>query len=114
MTERVDRPAVAVPVQGLVRRTVEALRAWRRRRYWTAERQLEHLRVMVMDDWRWLAHDPVADAMATRYKRALSQSWYQLQHEDAETFRRRIGLCPHEARRQRQERGEPAPDSGRG
>lgn len=95
-----------------VGRVSEAWRAWKRRRYWTAERQLEHIRLMVQADNRWLAHDKTADALTTRYLAALAPDWMSRYHADPDAFRRAIGLCPHEARRQRIERGEPAYSDG--
>lgn len=73
--------------------------AWRRRRRWTAERQLEHLRLLVQGDHRWLAHDKTADALTTRYLAALADDWYQVVHTDASEFRREIGLEPLEDRK---------------
>lgn len=67
---------------------------WRARRYWTAERQLENLRTMVQGDSQWLAHDPVADAMTTRYLAALAPDWYSKVHASHGDFRREIGLEP--------------------
>ena len=115
------------PVAGLVERTVRrvagAWRAWRRRRYWTAERQLENLRNMVQGDHRWLAHDKVADALTTRYLAALAPDWMRVAHTDPCHFRREIGLEPQHAlrladpaevlaRAQRMERGEPIYSDG--
>jgi hypothetical protein len=93
-------------------------RAWRHRRYWTAERQLENLRNMVQGDHRWLAHDKVADALTTRYLAALAPDWMSRVHACPANFRREIGLEPQHAfkvaepaevlaRAQRLERGEP-------
>lgn len=76
---------------------LERFRAWRTRRYWQ-KRQFEHLRSLILDDWRWLAHDPVADALTTRYRRALSANWYKLEHENVSDFRKRLGLDPHAKR----------------
>lgn len=70
--------------------------AWRRRRYWTAERQLEHLTLMVQADHRWLAHDKIADALTTRYLAALAPNWMSRHHADPCHFRREIGLEPME------------------
>ena len=69
-------------------------RAWKRRREWTPERQLEHLRQMVQGDHRWLAHDKTADAMTTRYLAALGPDWMCVVHTDPGHFRREIGLEP--------------------
>ena len=82
------------PLDGMVGR----LRAWWQeracRRYWTAERQLEHLRLMVQGDHRWLANDKIADALTTRYLAALAPDWYTRYHTDICQFRREIGLEP--------------------
>ena len=53
---------------------------WRERRYWE-KRHLEYLRVLIQCDDRWLAHDPIADALTTRYLKALSSDWYKTSHE---------------------------------
>ena len=106
-TSTTGAPAVAGQVQHAVRRVSEAWRQWRHRRYWTAERQLEHLLLMVQADNRWLAHDKTADALTTRYLAALAPDWMSRYHDDPDAFRRALGLCPHEARRKRIERGEP-------
>ena len=71
---------------------------YKRRRYWTAERQLENLRQMVYADHQWLAHDKVADALTTRYVAALAPDWYRRVHIHAGDFRREIGLEPVSAR----------------
>lgn len=107
-----------------LRQLAERFKAWRSRRYWTPERQLEHLRNLILEDWRWLAHDPVADALTTRYKRALSADWYRMVHEDSGNFRRRIGIEPDyafknfnsrehvQSVKERMERGEPSYSDG--
>ena len=83
---------------GPLQRSVRRLRAWwrerARRRYWTAERQLEHFRQMVQGDHRWLAHDKTADALTTRYLAALGPDWMRVVHADPCHFRREIGLEP--------------------
>jgi hypothetical protein len=86
--------AVVGPLERTVRRVAGAWRAWRRRRYWTAERQLENLRNMVQGDHRWLAHDKVADALTTRYLAALAPDWMSRAHACPDHFRREIGLEP--------------------
>lgn len=77
---------------------VTSWKAWRLRRYWTLERQVEHLRNLINSDWQWLAGDPVADALTTRYRRALSWQWYRLEHEYSAALRRRLALEPREWR----------------
>lgn len=71
---------------------VKAWCKWRERRYWNAERQLEHLREMVLEDWRFTMHHPIANAYTTRYKRALSKDWYRMEHDSAEVFRRKLDI----------------------
>ena len=73
---------------------IERFKAWRKRRYWTPERQLENLRIMVMGDHRYLAHDKTADALTERYLAALAPDWYQRVHVDPWHFRQSIGLEP--------------------
>jgi hypothetical protein len=73
-------------IASLIRR----YKAWRKRRYWAA-RHLQFLQNMISDDWRWLASDPTCDALTTRYKRAASSSWYELEHESPSVFRQRLG-----------------------
>lgn len=70
----------------------------RRRRMWSAEMQLEHVRTLVMMDHRWMAHDKTADALTGRYLKALSEDWYRFTTEDVRDLRERLGLCPHAAR----------------
>jgi hypothetical protein len=82
------------PVDGAVMRVAEAWRAWRRRRYWTQARQVEHLRMMLLADHRWLAADKTADALTERYLAALAPDWYMRQHEDTARLRSRLGLVP--------------------
>jgi len=69
-------------------------RAWRKRRYWQKQ-QMEHLRTLILSDWRWLANDATANALTTRYKNALSESWYTLEFEPSDLLRHRLGLDPH-------------------
>lgn len=76
---------------------IERFKAWRRRRYWTPERQLENLRNMVMGDHRYLAHNKVADALTERYLAALAPDWYVKPHFDSWHFRQMIGLEPRTA-----------------
>lgn len=110
--QQLQPPAAVGQVECRVRRVAEAWRAWRRSRYWTAERQLEHLLLMVQADNRWLAHDKTADALTARYLAALAPDWMSRYHDDPDAFRRSIGLCPHEARRKRRECGEVAYSDG--
>jgi hypothetical protein len=77
----------------------EKYSAWRSRPRWTAEQQLEHLRLLVQGDHRWLAHNPVADALTARYLDALATDWYARVHQDSAYFRRSIGLEPDYSRK---------------
>ena len=65
-----------------------------RRREWSAERQLHELRVIVMMDNRWLAHDKTADALTGRYLKLLNEHWYHQSVEDVRLLRERLGLDP--------------------
>ena len=82
--------------------TIGRLRKWledrRRRREWSAERQLHELRTLVMMDHRWLAHDKTANALTHRYLKLLDEAWYKQTTEDVRDLRERLGLCPHAAR----------------
>jgi len=69
---------------------IQRYKSWRKRRYWAA-RHMEFLRNMILEDWRWLAANPTCDALTTRYKRAASSSWYELEHESSSAFRQRLG-----------------------
>lgn len=73
------------------------LKALRKRRHW-ARMHAEWLRTFVACDDRWLAGDAVASALTERYRKAIAENWYELQHEDISDFRRRIGLDPHGAK----------------
>ena len=79
--------------------------AWRSRRHrreWGAERQLEHVRQLVLLDHRWLAHDKTADELTARYLKALNEHWYRIGTEDIRLFRERIGLDPHKHRAEKE------------
>ena len=56
--------------------------------------QVEHLQRLLDGDHRWLAHDPIAGALTTRYLAALAANWRSVVHEDSGRFRARIGLEP--------------------
>lgn len=88
------RQAGTGPLERPVSRVVAWVRRWRDSRRWTAEMQLEHLRVLMQGDHRWLAHDKTADALTTRYLAALAPDWYKRVHTDVCHFRRDIGLEP--------------------
>ncbi|GHC72973.1 hypothetical protein GCM10007320_09230 [Pseudorhodoferax aquiterrae] len=93
-----------VPLAGLAAAaawitTTDRFKAWRERRDWQA-RQLDHLRILITGDARWLAHDPVARALTERYEAALRDDWYTLTHPSSDAFRRQIGLEPNYGRAQ--------------
>ena len=76
---------------------IALIRAWLKKRgdrQWTAEMQLEHLRILVQEDHRWLAHDATASALTERYLAALAPDWFRRPHTGAGTFRRELGLEP--------------------
>jgi hypothetical protein len=77
-----------------LRSALEAFRAWLLRRHWTQDRQVEHLRMMLLSDHRWLASDKTADALTERYLSALAPDWYARSHEDVAHLRSRLGLVP--------------------
>lgn len=68
---------------------------WRRKREWNAELQLHYLRIAVMQDNRWMAHNPIVSELTDRYLRMLSDHWESQPQESVERFRERIGLDPH-------------------
>lgn len=68
---------------------------WRRKRKWNAELQLYYLKVEVMSDARWLAHDNTARELTERYLKMLDDHWESQPREDIREFRKRIGLDPH-------------------
>lgn len=67
---------------------------WRERRHWQ-KRHLQFIRTQVMQDWRWLAVDPVGKAITDRYEKLTASDWYKLDHEPIEQFRKRIGMEPN-------------------
>jgi hypothetical protein len=109
-TDGASPPGVGVPPQtekpfaekgaerpGLCEVIAERYRAWRRSRYWTAEAQLDFLRVRMREDHRWLASAPIAAELCERYLAMLSKDWYHRPHEPVDAFRDRIGLQPSAA-----------------
>ena len=73
---------------------LEKYRAWRYKRLWTIERQLEHLRIIIQMDDRWMAHDPKVSAMTQRYLELLSPDWMKKQVEPTPELRKRLGCDP--------------------
>lgn len=73
---------------------LQYFKAWRERRYWQ-RRHVDFVRRMVNDDWRWLAANPIADALTTRYRAALSPDWFKHQHQQVSDFRERLRALPN-------------------
>lgn len=80
----------------MLQKLIDVWRERRKHREWPVERHLEELRVLVQMDHRWLAHDPVANALTSRYLKALNEGWYKVSTEDVRNLRERLGLCPHQ------------------
>lgn len=76
-----------------------AFKEWRRKREWNAELQLHYLRIEIMSDARWLAHDNTARELTERYLKMLDDRWESQPREDIRDFRLRIGLDPHCSRK---------------
>lgn len=72
---------------------IAQFKAWRERRYW-AKRHLDFIRTRVLEDWRWMACDPIAEALTDRYKKITSVNWYRLDHEPIDVLRHRLGMDP--------------------
>lgn len=70
-------------------------KAWLTRRKYTTEMQLEALRTTLFLDARWMAHNPIAAALTTRYRALLGEDWHKVRVEGVESLRRRLGLDPH-------------------
>lgn len=47
--------------------------AWKARRFWTAEKQVEHALIVIREDSRFLANSYVAMLMVNRYQSVLEQ-----------------------------------------
>ena len=77
-----------------------AFKEWQRKRKWNAELQLHYLRVEIMSDARWLAHDNTARELTERYLKMLDDHWESQPREDIRDFRIRIGLDPHRNRKE--------------
>jgi len=67
-------------------------RKWQRRRKWPIANQLEYLRVIIQDDQRWMAHDPVVMDLCQRYLDILVEEWEKSLTESPQNFRVRHGL----------------------
>ena len=73
----------------------QAWKEWCRKRRWNVELQLEHLRMQVMEDQRWMAHDPKVSALCQRYLDMLADDWEKRSVRAVSDFRREIGCDPH-------------------
>lgn len=69
---------------------INQIRKFINRRRWSANRQIEWMRVHLIDDSQWLAHDPKASAICQRYLAMLSDDWQKVQVEPVSKFRDRI------------------------
>ena len=78
----------------IFRKIAQAYKEWRRKRRWNAELQLDHLRLQVMEDWRWMAHDPKVSALCQRYLDMLAADWEKRSVRNVSDFRREIGCAP--------------------
>ena len=72
-----------------------AFKEWQRKRKWNAQLQLRYLRIELMSDARWLAHDNTARELTERYLKMLDDHWESQPREDIRDFRLRIGLDPY-------------------
>jgi hypothetical protein len=77
---------------------LKTLCAWRERRFWK-RMQPGHLRNLIQEDSRWMAHDPIATALTERYLAALADDWQTCSFEPVSKLRSRLGLDPHELER---------------
>lgn len=71
-----------------------AWKEWRRKREWNAELQLYHLRNQLMEDSRWMAHDPKVSALCARYLDMAADDWEKRAVQNVRDFRRDIGCDP--------------------
>lgn len=72
-----------------------AFKEWRRKRKWNTRVQLYNLRIEMMSDARWLAHDNTARELTERYLKMLDDHWESQPREDIRDFRIRLGLDPN-------------------
>ncbi|WP_234197098.1 hypothetical protein [Pseudacidovorax sp. NFM-22] len=80
-----------------MRELIRRFRAWQNRRYWQAH-QMEHLRLMLQEDGRWMAHNPIAATLTDRYLAATAEDWYQQVFVHSGHLREQLGLDPHAER----------------
>lgn len=62
------------------------------------ERQLEHARLLVDEDARWMAHSLIVSELTERYLSALSPGWQSVSFEPTNILRQRLNLDPHTRR----------------
>lgn len=74
-------------------------KAWREKKKWTKEMQLQNLLRVIQADYRWLGASQVADELTSRYLDLLAPDWYKRNMEDVAAFRTRIGLDPYSTRK---------------
>jgi hypothetical protein len=56
--------------------------------------QIYHLRLQVLEDQRWMAHDPKVSALCQRYLAMLADDWEKRSVRNVSDFRREIGCEP--------------------
>lgn len=71
----------------------ERYKLWKKRRFW-AKRQTEHLLIMLSQDQRWMASNPIVAALTERYIRALGVDWYKEMFESSDKLRTKLKLDP--------------------
>ena len=59
------------------------------------ELQVEHLRIQLNSDNRWMNSDPTVKALTDRYLTMLADDWYAISHTPTPTFRTELGLDPN-------------------
>lgn len=59
-----------------------------------AIRAIERLRILLIEDQRWLASDPTSKALTQRYLDVISEDWDTKVIEDSDALRRRLDLEP--------------------
>ena len=68
---------------------------WRRKRKWNAELQLYHLRLMVLNDNRWMAHNQIVSELTDPLPADAVGSLGEPATRERRAVRERIGLDPH-------------------
>ena len=62
---------------------------------WTDAALLEHARQIVLEDGRWMSHNPIAAALTSRYADLLSPEWYKTAYPHAGNLRAELGIQPY-------------------